>query len=70
MSSIYYFVLYYVKCWITDLLVLLAGRETMIETKKTGIDVGRDLVQRVDLSTDQGHALRGILGVHQMSIHT
>jgi hypothetical protein len=42
----------------------------MIETKKTGIDVGRDLVQRVDLSTDQGHALRGILGVHQMSIHT
>ena len=34
----------------------------MIETKKTGIDVGHDLVQRVDLSTDQGRALRGILG--------
>ncbi|KAG6766839.1 hypothetical protein POTOM_028014 [Populus tomentosa] len=33
--------------------------ETMIETKKTGIDVGHDLVQRVDLSTDQGRALRG-----------
>ncbi|KAG6767962.1 hypothetical protein POTOM_026854 [Populus tomentosa] len=50
------------ECWITDLLVLLAGGETMIERKKTGIDVGHDLVQRVDLSTDQGRALRGILG--------
>jgi hypothetical protein len=70
LSSIYYSVLYYVKCLITDLLVLLAGRETMTETKKTGIDVVHDLVQRVDLSTDQGHARRGILGVDQMSIHT
>lgn len=36
----------------------MTGGETMIETKKTGIDVGHDLVQRVDLSTDQGRALR------------
>ncbi|XP_024461340.1 splicing factor U2af large subunit B isoform X2 [Populus trichocarpa] len=43
---------------ITEAETMTAGRETMIETKKTGIDVGRDLVQRVDLSTDQGHALR------------
>ncbi|XP_034933161.1 splicing factor U2af large subunit A isoform X3 [Populus alba] len=37
---------------------MTAGGETMIERKKTGIDVGHDLVQRVDLSTDQGRALR------------
>ena len=41
----------------------------MIETEKTSINVGHDLAQRVDPSTDQGHALRGILGVHKVTFH-
>ncbi|KAF9678346.1 hypothetical protein SADUNF_Sadunf07G0025400 [Salix dunnii] len=47
------------ECWTTDHLVLLAGGETLIETEKTGINIGHDLAQKVDPSTDQGHALRG-----------
>ena len=61
-----YFIIYYGNCW-TNLLVLLTGGEIMIETEKTGIDACHDLIRKVDLSTDQGHAhaLRGILGCAQ-----
>ncbi|XP_011025737.1 PREDICTED: splicing factor U2af large subunit A isoform X2 [Populus euphratica] len=43
---------------ITEAETMTAGGETMIGTKKTDIDVGHDLVRRVDLSTDRGRVLR------------
>lgn len=33
----------------------------MIETEKIGTNVGHDLVQKVDLSIDQGHVLAHVL---------
>ncbi|KAG6773946.1 hypothetical protein POTOM_021291 [Populus tomentosa] len=40
----------------TLLRVFVFGGEIMIDTVKTDIDACHDLVQKVDLSTDQGHA--------------
>ncbi|KAJ6740122.1 U2 SNRNP AUXILIARY FACTOR LARGE SUBUNIT [Salix purpurea] len=42
---------------ITEAETMTSG-ETLIETEKTGKNVGHDLAQRIDPSTDQGHALR------------